>query len=256
MIKRIYIEPVIRTIAGGIILACGVFIYFKPQWTGLWLSVLFFVGLNLFQSGISKFCIMEKVLKKLHFRSELDEIRSLSQANAEAEAKAAYSDTLELLNEVVIELSQDGKLVFLSDHWFKLLGNEDHDKFSYLGQPFTSLLNNYDKVALEDLLEELLKDGSGTVNMRFRMMREDKHEHWVEGKFALHQKKGIVQGIRGVLRDVTEAHIQEKRISHMAMHDALTNLPNRVYLDERIAQEISHSNFAQSKFAIFFYRSG
>ena len=77
-------------------------------------------------------------------------------------------------------------------------------------------------------------------------------EPWVEGKFALHQKHGKVEGIRGVLRDVTETHVQEKRISHMAMHDALTNLPNRMYLDDRIAQAIIHANFAQSKFALLF----
>jgi diguanylate cyclase (GGDEF)-like protein len=55
-----------------------------------------------------------------------------------------------------------------------------------------------------------------------------------------------------VLRDVTEAHMQEKRISHMAMHDTLTNLPNRTYLDDRIGKEIKRSNITGSKFALLF----
>lgn len=252
MSRQTYIEPAIRSIVGGFIVACGALIYFQPESSWLWLSVLIFVGFNLFQSGLTKFCIMEKLLKKLHFRSELDEIKSLGQANAEAEARAAFYDTLGLLNEVVIELSRDGKLAFLSDHWLKLLGSGHRSDAHFLGHPFMAFINKQDRSPLEYLLQAVLNGDRGMVNMRFRMLREDQLEHWVEGKFALYQKQGQVQGIRGVLRDVTEAHVQENRINHMAMHDALTNLPNRTYLDDRINKEIKRSNISGSKFALLF----
>jgi diguanylate cyclase (GGDEF)-like protein/PAS domain S-box-containing protein len=252
MNRRTYIEPAIRTIAGGFIIACGASLYLHPQLSWLWLSVMLFVGFNLFQSGLTKFCMMEKLLKKLHFRSELDEIKILSLENGEIEAKAAFYDTLGLLNEVVIELSQDGKLVFLSDHWHKLLGGNHSNNGFFLGSPFTEFINELDKDSIESLLESLITSNRKTMSMRFRMLREDQHEHWVEGKFALYKKQDKVQGIRGVLRDVTETHVQEKRISHMAMHDALTSLPNRMYLDHRISEEIKRSNVAGSKFALLF----
>ena len=252
MIRHTYIEPAIRTIAGGFVVLCGVLIYLKPEWSVLWLSILLFVGFNLFQSGFTKFCMMEKLLKKLHFRSELDEIRKLGQAHAEAEARAAYFDTLGLLNEVVIELSRDGKLAFLSDHWLKLLGCDKVDAPHFLGLPFMAFINKQDRASLGSLLQALLKGNRDTVSLRFRMLRADQHEHWVEGKFALYQKQYQVQGIRGVLRDVTEAHLQEKRISHMALHDSLTGLPNRTYLDNRIKKEIRQSIRSGSKFSLLF----
>lgn len=252
MNRQTYIEPAIRSIVGAFIVASGVLIFLQPEWSWLWLSILLFVGFNLFQSGMTKFCMMEKLLKKLNFRSELDEIKSLSLANSEAEARAAFYDTLGLLNEVVIELSRDSKLAFLSDHWLKLLGSQHRSNAHFLGHPFMAFINEQDRSPLEFLLRALLSGDRGTVNMRFRMLREDRLDHWVEGKFALYQKQGQVQGIRGVLRDVTEAHVQEKRINHMAMHDALTNLPNRIYLDDRISKEIKRSNIAGSKFALLF----
>ncbi|OHE61480.1 MAG: hypothetical protein A2X71_02620 [Thiobacillus sp. GWE1_62_9] len=252
MSRQAYIEPAIRSLAGGFIVACGILLYLKPEWRLLWLAMLFFVGFNLFQSGITKFCIMEKLLKKLHFRSELDEIRNLSRANAEAEARAAFYDTLGLLNEVVIELSSDGRLAFLSDHWLMLLGSGNHSEADFLGRPFLSFINRQDRGHLENQLDALLKGERDTMSLRFRMMREDLHEHWVEGKFALYRKLGQVQGIRGVLRDVTEAHTQEKRISHMAMHDALTGLPNRMYLDRRIGEAIEHADITGTKCALLF----
>lgn len=252
MNRQTYIEPAIRSIVGAFIVASGVLIFLQPEWSWLWLSILLFVGFNLFQSGLTKFCMMEKLLKKLKFRSELDEIKSLSRANSEVEARAAFYDTLGLLNEVVIELSRDKKLAFLSDHWLKLLGSPRRSNAYFLGHPFMAFINEQDRSPLEFLLRALLSGDRGTVNMRFRMLREDHLDHWVEGKFALYQKQGQVQGIRGVLRDVTEAHVQEKRINHMAMHDALTNLPNRIYLDDRINKEIKRSNIAGSKFALLF----
>lgn len=36
-----------------------------------------------------------------------------------------------------------------------------------------------------------------------------------------------VRGIRGTARDITEEHLAHMRIEHLAMHDALTDLPNR-----------------------------
>lgn len=72
-----YIEPTIRTIAGTLLALSGIAIYFFSEHTGIALSVLLFVSLNLAQSGFTRFCLMELILKKLGFRSELDEIRDL-----------------------------------------------------------------------------------------------------------------------------------------------------------------------------------
>lgn len=252
MKRQTYIEPAIRSIAGGFIVICGLLIYLTPQWTWLWISILIFIGFNLLQSGFTKFCMMEILLKKVNFRSELDEIKNLNRANAEAEARAAFYDTLGLLNEVVIELGQDGTLVFLSEHWRELLAEDQPDNVSFLGHPFTGFLHEADRAPFEQLLQALLEENAGMVSMRFRMLREDPLEHWVEGKFALYHKQDRVRGIRGVLRDVTEAHKQEKRIRHMAMHDALTSLPNRVHLDVRISEEIRRACSTHSKFALLF----
>jgi len=52
-------ERIVRAVAGLIVLTSAVLTYFvNINW--LWLGV--FVGLNLFQSGITKFCPLEKIL--------------------------------------------------------------------------------------------------------------------------------------------------------------------------------------------------
>jgi len=76
--KLPYIEPSIRTIAGAFLTICGVIAYFRPDLTIIWLSLLFFIAINLFQSGFTRFCLMEKILRYFGFRSEMDTIRNLA----------------------------------------------------------------------------------------------------------------------------------------------------------------------------------
>ena len=56
----------------------------------------------------------------------------------------------------------------------------------------------------------------------------------------------------GVVRDVTERKRQEARIEHLAYHDALTGLPNRTMLMDRLAQALSHAQRAQQQLAVLF----
>ena len=52
-------------------------------------------------------------------------------------------------------------------------------------------------------------------------------------------------GLRGnevyAIRDLTERHRNEAKITHMAHHDALTDLPNRVLLAERLQQALARA---------------
>jgi hypothetical protein len=58
-------EDMIRVIAGSFILiSLALAHYVNPNW--LWFTV--FVGANLLQSGITKWCLMEKILAKLGVR--------------------------------------------------------------------------------------------------------------------------------------------------------------------------------------------
>ncbi|HWI16085.1 MAG TPA: EAL domain-containing protein, partial [Burkholderiales bacterium] len=56
-----------------------------------------------------------------------------------------------------------------------------------------------------------------------------------------HDDNGEPLGIRGTARDITEQHLAAARIEHLALHDSLTELPNRHSLQRRIEDEL-HSN--------------
>jgi len=56
------VERYIRIIAGTFVLASALLGYFVDK---RWLWFTMFVGVNLLQAGITKWCLMENILKKL-----------------------------------------------------------------------------------------------------------------------------------------------------------------------------------------------
>ncbi|MBS98945.1 MAG: diguanylate cyclase [Oceanospirillaceae bacterium] len=55
-----------------------------------------------------------------------------------------------------------------------------------------------------------------------------------------------------VFHDITELRLKDEHIEHLAFHDALTGLPNRELLLERIHQAVKHSRAKQNRFSVTF----
>jgi diguanylate cyclase (GGDEF)-like protein/PAS domain S-box-containing protein len=59
-------------------------------------------------------------------------------------------------------------------------------------------------------------------------------------------------GMVCVVRDVTERTYAEEQIKHLAYHDALTNLPNRLLFKDRLTVALSHAHRDDSRLAVLF----
>jgi diguanylate cyclase (GGDEF)-like protein/PAS domain S-box-containing protein len=55
----------------------------------------------------------------------------------------------------------------------------------------------------------------------------------------IHDRRGTVTGAVMVFHDVSAVRALSLRMSHLAQHDNLTNLPNRVFLSDRLAQALA-----------------
>jgi diguanylate cyclase (GGDEF)-like protein/PAS domain S-box-containing protein len=65
-------------------------------------------------------------------------------------------------------------------------------------------------------------------------------------------EEGRFQGYRGTGRDITEQKRAEEQIRHLAQHDALTGLPNRMLLHDRIGQAIAQAQRNRGVLALLF----
>ena len=56
----------------------------------------------------------------------------------------------------------------------------------------------------------------------------------------------------GIVRDISQWHEAQQRIHHMAHHDALTGLPNRVLLEDRLRQAVERAKREKGRLAVLF----
>lgn len=85
------------------------------------------------------------------------------------------------------------------------------------------------------------------------LVRRDGHECAIEDSAApIHDRDGQVTGAVIVFHDVTMARAMVLEMSHLAQHDVLTDLPNRLLLNDRLTQAISLARRNQNQVAVLF----
>lgn len=85
------------------------------------------------------------------------------------------------------------------------------------------------------------------------LIRRDGSESAIEHSATpMYDRLGLVTGAAIVLRDVSAARATSLRMSHLATHDALTNLPNRVLLSDRLARALALGRRHRRKVAVLF----
>ncbi len=85
------------------------------------------------------------------------------------------------------------------------------------------------------------------------LIRCDGVEFAIEDSSApIHNRDGRVSGAVIVFHDVSEARAMAQKMSHLARHDYLTALPNRLLLTERLSWSIAHAQRHHKQAALLF----
>ena len=85
------------------------------------------------------------------------------------------------------------------------------------------------------------------------LIRRDGTEFHIEDSAApIHDRRGHVAGAVTVFHDVSESRSLMHRMSHLAQHDFLTDLPNRLLLQDRVEHSIALARRHGTQFAILF----
>ena len=160
----------------------------------------------------------------------------ISSAVKRDEEQRAYLQTLDLLQDAVIEFSHDGHLLRGTDAWKTMSGVNDISTCS-----IANCIHREDLSVFMDQISALVHRQKEQVNIRFRLRKKNDANSffWVEGRFAPVLQNGEIRSLRGVVRDITSTYNQERQINYMALHDALTDLPNRVLMEDRMNVALS-----------------
>lgn len=169
--------------------------------------------------------------------------------------KERASIILRSINDSVIGTDMHGKVDFLNTAAERMTGWLQDEAHGHSINEVMPLINAVTRETVHNPLISLLNGNNvvalapGTTMLR----RGGSHEFFIEDSTALIQnRRGNIIGAVMVFRDTTTAQILSQQIVHLAQHDALTNLPNRVLLYDRIEQAILHAKRHGNKFAVLF----
>lgn len=108
-----------------------------------------------------------------------------------------------------------------------------------------------DDLQQQDL--QVMKTGVPLQDMEMPgFWHSDMHLWFHTSKYPLRDAKGEIIGILGVTRDITKRKTSETQIEYQAMHDMLTDLPNRRYLVNTLAAAMEVSRQRQSSLTMLF----
>ena len=65
---------------------------------------------------------------------------------------------------------------------------------------------------------------------------------WLTTKVPIHDASGEVRRVLSASLDITDRKAAEARLAYLALHDPLTDLPNRTLFHDRLAQELRHAD--------------
>ena len=99
----------------------------------------------------------------------------------------------------------------------------------------------------------VMEQGSAKLGYEEIQDRPDGGRVWLRtSKLPLSDREGNVTGVIGTYEDITARKLAEERVQYLAYYDALTGLPNRTLLQDRLAKALAGAHRRKDKVAILF----
>jgi diguanylate cyclase (GGDEF)-like protein/PAS domain S-box-containing protein len=185
-------------------------------------------------------------------------IRNMAERKATEEAFFAEKEraqvTLNSIGDAVLSTDALGNVTYLNAVAEKMTGWSREEA---LGKPLAKVFEIIDGTTREPSPDpmELAVQEDKTVGLAANciLIRRDGFESPIEDCAApIHDRSGLVIGAVIVFHDVSMSRAMALEMSHLAQHDILTDLPNRVLLKDRVSQAIAAARRNNTPIALLF----
>ena len=162
--------------------------------------------------------------------------------------------TLNCIADALICTDMSGNITFFNPVASSMVGWPLQEA---TGRHLTEVFRIVDATTRKAILDPMAKAASenltGKLPLNCLLIHRNGNEVFIEDSVApIHDSEGKVTGAVIVFRDVSVARAQSEQMAHLAEHDSLTGLPNRLLLCDRVGQAISLARRHGGRAAVLF----
>jgi diguanylate cyclase (GGDEF)-like protein/PAS domain S-box-containing protein len=196
--------------------------------------------------------------RRLDSYALLKSLRNMLERAANAEAlfveKERAQVTLNSIGDAVISTDVAGNVTYLNQVAETMTGWHGGEA---IGRAFSDVFRIIDAKNPEHALNPMAvaMQQNSTIGLAAGcvLVRRDGVESAIEDSAApIHDRGGHVTGAVMVFHDVSQARAMSQRMAYLAHHDYLTDLPNRLLLDDRLSQAMTAARRHRQQLAVLF----
>jgi len=146
---------------------------------------------------------------------------------------AQFKAMVESADDAVVGKTVDGIITSWNPAATRLYGYAAEE---VIGKPITLLAPPDSVDQVRGILERVRRGECGEREETTRVRKDGTHVEVALAVSPILDPHGQVIGATSIAHDITERKRVEQQLLHAALHDALTDLPNRAYLVERVSQ--------------------
>lgn len=174
--------------------------------------------------------------KNLLLEQEIIEHRQTELALRKSEER--YALAAQGANDGLWDWDLTGWKVYFSPRWKAMLGYEIHELNNHVYE-WLSRVHPEDFIQLQVEIQNHFDNITPHLEIEYRIWHRDGFYLWVLCRgLAVRNERGQAYRMAGSQSDITTRKAAETQLWHDAKHDALTGLPNRAMLMERLEQAI------------------
>jgi diguanylate cyclase (GGDEF)-like protein/PAS domain S-box-containing protein len=190
--------------------------------------------------------LLPKALRNMLERAAIADALFVEKERAEV--------TLNSIGDAVMSTDASGAVSYLNPVAEHLTG---WSRVEAAGRPVGDVFRIIDAGTREPVLNPmaLAMRENRTVGLtpNCMLIRRDGRESAIEDSAApIHDRQGRVTGAVMVFHDVSSSRALSIRMSHLAQHDSLTDLPNRILLNDRLTQAIAMAHRHRKSLAVLY----
>lgn len=162
--------------------------------------------------------------------------------------------TLHSIGDAVVSTDPAGNITYLNPVAERMTGWSGPEAAGRPLQEVVRIIDAESRGPVPDPLALAMKqDETVGLGADCLLVHRDGHESAIEDTAApIHDRHGRVTGAVIVFHDVGMARAMSLRMSHLAQHDALTGLPNRLLLSDRLERGIASARRNGTCLAVLF----